>query len=294
MRRASDSPRKRRSTSATSAGSRQPTRARRSDLPERRTARADALCVAVLRDRMGLHAEIDLGLADKVAEEGHCLRGEHVIPFVSTSPGDGIRRQAGAEQLMDHLHARCLASDTSPSNGTPSSPGCRRSSTIERTWLHAPGRLCRRRSSDPALARNVGERTTSAAPGVGPPAAGSAPCAVAALERQRLDPRRLPRLPLYTCAHHAECRDARLRRCAPHSLCCPPNRQAGTHCRCASVGLCGAEAVLYHRRCWCSSRRPAKTVQRESGRSRSDGPTPNLSCPRNGKRTARPDRPAGS
>lgn len=99
MRRASDSPRKRRSTSATSAGSRQPTRARRSDLPERRTARADALCVAVLRDRMGLHAEIDLGLADKVAEEGHCLRGEHVIPFVSTSPGDGIRRQAGARSV---------------------------------------------------------------------------------------------------------------------------------------------------------------------------------------------------
>ena len=111
MRRASDSPRKGRSASATSAGSRQPTRACRSDLPERRTARADALCVAVLRDRMGLHAVIDLGLADKVAEEGRCLRGEHVIPFVSTSPEMASVDRPAPDQLMDHLHARCLASD---------------------------------------------------------------------------------------------------------------------------------------------------------------------------------------
>ena len=59
---------------------------------------------------MGLHAVIDLGLADKVAEEGRCLRGEHVIPFVSMASVD----RPAPDQLMGHLHARRLASDTLP------------------------------------------------------------------------------------------------------------------------------------------------------------------------------------
>jgi hypothetical protein len=42
------------------------------------------------------------------------LRGEHVIPFVSTSPEMASVDRPARDQLMDHLHARCLASDSLP------------------------------------------------------------------------------------------------------------------------------------------------------------------------------------